>query len=121
MPGSSVMTVRATWNGEVIAESDDTLVVERNHYFPIEDVRRDLLESSPTQSVCPWKGRANYYTVVVDGQRNLDAAWYYPSPSKAAAGIAGRVAFWHGVRITRADGDGAAEARGLRRLWRRSA
>lgn len=121
MPGFPVMTVRATWNGEVIAESDDTVVVERNHYFPIGDVRRDLLEASPTHSVCPWKGKASYYTVVVDGQRNVDAAWYYPSPSKAAAGIAGRVAFWHGVRITRADGDGAAEARGLRRLWRRPA
>jgi uncharacterized protein (DUF427 family) len=93
------MTIRATWNGAVIAESDRTVVVEGNHYFPISDVETRLLEESPTRTVCPWKGQASYYSVVVDGQRNEDAAWYYPEPSEAAREIAGRVAFWRGVQV----------------------
>lgn len=90
----------ATWNGETIAESDDTKVVEGNHYFPPESVRRDLLSASPTTSVCPWKGTASYYSVTVDGAENTDAAWYYPAPKDAAAEIKDHVAFWRGVEIT---------------------
>ena len=96
----TTMTVRASWNGTVLAESDRTVVVEGNHYFPPEDVRTDLLESSDTHTTCPWKGVASYHSVVVDGERNADAAWYYPEPKEAASEIAGRVAFWHGVEVT---------------------
>lgn len=92
--------VRATWNGQVIAESDDTVVVEGNHYFPRDAVRDDVLVDSDTTSVCPWKGTASYYSVVVDGQQNTDAAWYYPTPKDAAAEITGRVAFWKGVQVS---------------------
>lgn len=94
------MTVRATWNGTVLAESDDTVVVEGNHYFPVADVRAELLEPTDTHTVCPWKGTASYSSVVVDGSRNEDAAWYYPEPKDAAKEIAGRVAFWRGVEVT---------------------
>lgn len=92
--------VRATWNGEVIAESDDTVVVEGNHYFPKDAVRDDVLVASDTTSVCPWKGTASYYSVVVDGEQNVDAAWFYPTPKDAAAEITGRVAFWRGVQVS---------------------
>lgn len=92
--------MRATWNGTVIAESHDTVIVEGNHYFPLEAVRQDLLRPSPTQSVCPWKGRASYYSIDVDGSVNTDAAWTYPQPSAAAASIQGRVAFWKGVMVS---------------------
>jgi uncharacterized protein (DUF427 family) len=92
--------VRATWNGQVIAESDDTVVVEGNHYFPEDAVRSEVLVPSPTTSVCHWKGTASYYTLSVDGQQNPDAAWYYPEPKDAAAGIKGRVAFWKGVQVS---------------------
>jgi uncharacterized protein (DUF427 family) len=91
--------MRAVWNGEVIAESDDTVVVEGNHYFPPDSVRRDVLRESETTSICPWKGKASYYTVVVDGQENRDAAWYYPHPSPAAKQIRDHVAFWRGVAV----------------------
>jgi uncharacterized protein (DUF427 family) len=91
--------MRALWNGTVLAESDDTVVVEGNHYFPASSVRADLFEASDHQSVCPWKGTASYQTVVVDGQRNENAAWYYPSPSAAAAEITNRYAFWKGVTV----------------------
>jgi uncharacterized protein (DUF427 family) len=90
---------RATWNGTVIAESDNTVVVEGNHYFPKDSVRADVLTTSQTHSVCPWKGTASYYSVVVDGQTNPDAAWYYPTPKDAAAEITDHIAFWHGVKI----------------------
>jgi uncharacterized protein (DUF427 family) len=70
----------ATWNGVTIAKSDDTVIVENNHYFPRSSVRADLLRESDTHTVCPWKGTASYYTIEVDGQRNADAAWYYPTP-----------------------------------------
>jgi uncharacterized protein (DUF427 family) len=92
--------VRATWNGQVIAESDDTVVVEGNHYFPRGAVRDDVLVASDTTSVCPWKGTASYYSVVVDGEQNTDAAWYYPTPKDAAAEITGRIAFWKGVQVS---------------------
>ena len=89
----------ATWNGTTIASSDDTVVVEGNHYFPRESVTATLHESATT-SVCPWKGTASYLSVEVDGQVNTDAAWYYPSPKDAAREIEGRVAFWKGVQVT---------------------
>jgi uncharacterized protein (DUF427 family) len=92
--------MKATWNGEVIAESDDTVVVEGNHYFPIESVKPGVFSDSPTTSVCPWKGTASYYTVSAAGQQNKDAAWYYPTPKDAAKEIPGRVAFWKGVAVT---------------------
>ncbi len=92
--------MRATWNGTLIAESDDTVVLEGNHYFPLESVRPDVLRPSAKQTTCPWKGRASYYTIEVDGALNPDAGWYYPTPSAAASQIQGRVAFWKGVVVT---------------------
>jgi len=92
--------VRAIWNNTVIAASDDTVVVEGNHYFPLDSVNAELLESSTHTSVCPWKGSANYYTVVVNGERNANAAWYYAEPKEAARQIKGRIAFWKGVTVT---------------------
>ena len=92
--------VRATWNGQVIAESDDTVVVEGNHYFPKDAVRAEVLVASPTTSVCHWKGTASYYTLSVNGEQNPDAAWYYPEPKGAAAEIKDRVAFWKGVQVS---------------------
>ena len=91
--------VRAIWNNQVVAESDETIVVEGNHYFPIAAVKKEFLLDSNTQTVCPWKGKANYYTLEVDGEQNFNAAWYYPAPSQAAAKIKGYVAFWHGVQV----------------------
>lgn len=91
--------MKAMWNGTVLAESDDTVVVEGNHYFPIESVNRELFTDSTKTTVCPWKGTASYYTVTVDGQQNLDSAWYYPTPKDAAKQITGRVAFWRGVQV----------------------
>lgn len=92
--------MRARWNGEVIAESDDTVVVEGNHYFPRDSLRPEFFSESPKTSVCPWKGTASYLDVEVGGSRNAGAAWYYPDPKPAAAEIAGRVAFWKGVEVT---------------------
>jgi uncharacterized protein (DUF427 family) len=89
----------ATWNDTIIAQSDDTVVVEGNHYFPASSVKADLLEDSNTHTHCPWKGEASYKTIVVDGKRNPDAAWYYPSPKAAAAEIKDRFAFWKGVTV----------------------
>jgi uncharacterized protein (DUF427 family) len=91
--------LQAVWNGAVLAESDRTIVVEGNHYFPPEDISSEHLEASGKHTVCPWKGTASYYDVVVDGERNRAAAWYYPSPSRAAAQIKDHVAFWHGVKV----------------------
>lgn len=91
--------VRAHWNGAVIAESDDTVIIDGNHYFPAESVDEQYLVPSTSTTVCPWKGQASYYSVNVDGKLNRDAAWYYPSPSSAAKKITGHVAFWHGVKI----------------------
>jgi uncharacterized protein (DUF427 family) len=87
------------WNGQQIAASDSTVVVEGNHYFPADSVDRRHLEPSRTQTTCPWKGVASYYDVVVDGQRNADAAWYYADPKPAAAQIKDRIAFWRGVTV----------------------
>ena len=91
--------MKAIWNGAVIAESDDTVVVEGNHYFPEAAVNKKYLQPSDTHTFCPWKGEASYYTVLVDGETNKDAAWYYPQPKPAAAEINGRVAFWRGVKV----------------------
>ena len=90
----------ARWNGTVIAESDETVVVEGNHYFPIDSVQQQHLTPSDTTSHCPWKGEASYYTLRVDGTENTDAAWYYPEPKDAAAEIRDHVAFWKGVDVT---------------------
>jgi uncharacterized protein (DUF427 family) len=91
--------MRAIWNGTVIAESDDTVVVENNHYFPTSSVLEGVLRPSETHSVCPWKGTASYYSLEVDGAVNTDAVWYYPEPKDAAQEITGRVAFWKGVTV----------------------
>lgn len=90
---------KATWNGAVIAESSETVVVEGNHYFPPEAVKREHLRDSATHTVCGWKGTASYYDVVVNGQTNRDAAWYYPTPKPEAKQVTGRVAFWKGVKV----------------------
>ncbi|HEV3481756.1 MAG TPA: DUF427 domain-containing protein [Candidatus Acidoferrales bacterium] len=90
---------KAVWKDAVLAESDRTVVVEGNHYFPVDSVRSEYLRPSETHTVCAWKGTASYYDVEVNGQRNPDAAWYYPSPKPAAAEIQDRVAFWKGVHV----------------------
>jgi len=92
--------MKAIWNNTVIAESDNTIVVENNHYFPPESVNKAFLTSSQTASTCPWKGKAAYYSIQIDGQTNTDAAWYYPEPKDAAQNIKNHVAFWKGVTIT---------------------
>ena len=89
----------AIWNGVLLAESDRCVVVEGNQYFPPDTVRRDHLRPSTTHTTCPWKGIASYYDVVVDGQVNRDAAWYYPEPKEAAKQIQNHVAFWRGVTV----------------------
>jgi len=91
--------MRAIWNDQVLATSDETVVVEGNHYFPHDSLSREFFVSSDTKSVCPWKGEASYYTISVGGRENADAAWYYPDPKPAAAEIAGRIAFWRGVVV----------------------
>ncbi|QXV65987.1 DUF427 domain-containing protein [Mucilaginibacter sp. 21P] len=92
--------MKAIWNNQVIAESNDTVVIENNHYFPKESVNPEYLRESNTHTTCPWKGLASYYNLEVNGQQNKDAAWYYPEPKAAASKIAGYVAFWKGVKIT---------------------
>jgi uncharacterized protein (DUF427 family) len=89
----------ATWNGTVIAESDDIVMVEGNAYFPREAVRDEVLRHSDTRTICPWKGTASYFSLDVGGRINPDAAWYYRAPRAAASQIAGRVAFWKGVEV----------------------
>lgn len=91
--------MKAIWKGRLLAQSDQTRVVEGNHYFPPDSLRAEFFEGSDTHTHCPWKGDASYRTVVVDGERNIDAAWYYPNPKPAAAEIADHTAFWHGVEI----------------------
>ncbi|HEY1653193.1 MAG TPA: DUF427 domain-containing protein [Acidimicrobiales bacterium] len=94
------MTVQATWNGEVVAQSGHTILVEGNQYFPADDVRTELLERSDASTHCPWKGDASYFSIVADGKRNDDAAWYYPEPYDAAKDIKDYVAFWKGVEVS---------------------
>lgn len=91
--------MRAVWKGRVIAESADTVVVEGNHYFPPEAIRREFFQPSDTHTVCGWKGTASYHHVVVDGETNRDAAWYYPDPKPDAAEVKHRIAFWRGVKV----------------------
>src|SRR5690606_9474125 len=97
-----LMAVEAIWNDRVVAHSDRTLLLEGNHYFPREDVDPTVLEKSRSTSECPWKGTAHYYTLEVDGERNADAAWYYPEPKPEAEAIRDRIAFWNGVEIVEA-------------------
>lgn len=92
--------MKAVWNGATIAESDDIVTVENNAYFPESALDRSLIKESSLHSTCPWKGVASYYSVVVDGKENKDAAWYYPEPKDAAKNIKGRVAFWKGVVVS---------------------
>ncbi len=91
--------VKATWQGKTLAESDQTVVVEGNHYFPADAIKQEYFQPSATHTTCSWKGLASYYTVAVDGQTNPDAAWYYPEPKEAAANVKGYVAFWRGVQV----------------------
>jgi uncharacterized protein (DUF427 family) len=93
--------MKAVWNGKVLAESDETVVIEGNHYFPPESVNREYLRESDHHTRCPWKGLASYYDLVVDGEINENAAWYYPEPSEAAQEIKDHVAFWRGVEVTK--------------------
>ncbi len=92
--------MKAIWNNQVIAESDNTVVIENNHYFPPESIKKEYFKSSDLQSTCPWKGQASYFNLEVDGKENKDAAWYYENPSELAKGIKNHVAFWRGVQIT---------------------
>lgn len=91
--------MKAIWHNEVLAESENTVVVEGNHYFPAESVNREFVRHSNTHTTCPWKGEASYYDIVVDEAVNHDAAWYYPKPKQAAEQIKGHVAFWRGVTV----------------------
>lgn len=93
--------MKAIWNGQVIAESDATINVEGNQYFPASTVNKEYLSSSETHSVCPWKGTASYYNLEVNGETNKDAAWYYPETSGQAKNIKGYIAFWKGVQISK--------------------
>ncbi|MCJ8210433.1 DUF427 domain-containing protein [Mucilaginibacter sp. RS28] len=92
--------MKAIWNNEIIAESNDTIVVENNHYFPADSIKQEYFKPTDSHTSCVWKGRASYYTVEVNGKENLDAAWYYPEPKPAAEQIKGRIAFWKGVQVT---------------------
>ncbi|HEU5436287.1 MAG TPA: DUF427 domain-containing protein [Telluria sp.] len=91
--------MKAIWNGEVLADSNETVVVEGNHYFPPASLRRQFFKNSATTTVCSWKGTASYYDIDVDGKVNKDAAWFYPEPKSAASNIAGHIAFWKGVDV----------------------
>lgn len=93
--------MKAVWNNKVIAESQDTIVIEGNHYFPRESIKSDYFKNSETHSVCHWKGEASYFTVEVDGKSNADAAWYYSEPKEQAKMIKGYVAFWKGVEVSK--------------------
>lgn len=92
--------MKAEWNNQTIAESDDTIVIENNQYFPLQSVKSEYLKPSSTHSTCPWKGLASYYTLDVNGKQNPDAAWFYPEPKDAAVQIKNYVAFWKGVKIS---------------------
>ena len=92
--------MKAYWNGQIIAESDDTVVVEGNHYFPADSIAKQYFKQSDSTTECPWKGEASYYTIEVEGKTNEDAAWYYPDPKDAAKEIKDHVAFWKGVEVT---------------------
>lgn len=91
--------IKATWNGRILAESDHTELVEGNHYFPLVSINKDYFKESDTTSFCGWKGDCRYFTLIVDGRENPDAAWYYPAPYERAEKISGHVAFWKGVKV----------------------
>jgi len=91
--------MKAIWKNQILAESNKTIVVEGNHYFPPESINKNFFEKTDTHTTCPWKGTASYYNIVVDGEKNKDAAWYYPEPKQAAQEIKGFVAFWKGVEV----------------------
>ena len=91
--------MKAIWKNKIIADSNDTVVIEGNHYFPHDSIKKEFFKPSNTNTVCPWKGTASYYTIKVDGNENIDAAWYYPEVSDLAKGIKNRVAFWKGVTV----------------------
>ncbi len=93
--------MKAIWNDQVLAESEDTIVVEGNHYFPKDSINKEFFKESDTHTTCPWKGVASYYTVEVEGKTNNDAAWFYPSASELAKNIENYVAFWKGVEVTK--------------------
>jgi len=98
--GGRRSTMKASWNGAILASSEDTVVVEGNHYFPADSINPQYFEESDSHTFCPWKGEASYKDVLVAGERNPDAAWYYPAPKDAAAQIRDRFAFWHGVEVS---------------------
>lgn len=93
--------MKAVWNNQVLAESDATLIIENNHYFPADSLNTSFFTKSNKHTYCPWKGEASYYTIVVDGMSNQDAAWYYPAAKHAAKDIEGYVAFWKGVKVVK--------------------
>jgi uncharacterized protein (DUF427 family) len=90
---------KAVWNGTVLAESDQCVVVDGNQYFPANSIKPEYFQDSSTHTTCGWKGVASYYDIVVEGQKNKDAAWYYPEPKSAAKNIEGYIAFWKGVKV----------------------
>lgn len=92
--------MKASWNGQILAESDETVIIENNHYFPPKSVNKDFFEDSDLHTVCPWKGEASYYHLKVDDEVNENAAWYYPKTKELAKGIEGYVAFWKGVEVS---------------------
>ncbi|MEZ4795541.1 MAG: DUF427 domain-containing protein [Flavobacteriaceae bacterium] len=92
--------MKAIWNNKIVAESDNTVVIEGNHYFPADSINKEFFKNSDTHTRCPWKGQASYYSLEVDGKENTDAAWYYENPSELAKGIKNHVAFWRGVKVT---------------------
>ena len=91
--------MKAIWKDKVLAESDKTIVVEGNHYFPSDSIKKEFFKETDKHTTCPWKGLASYYDIVVDGETNKEAAWYYPEPSEAANNIKGYIAFWNGVEV----------------------
>lgn len=93
--------MKAIWNGKVIAESNETIVIENNHYFPLKSVNDEYLDNSETHTICPWKGQASYYNIIVDEKTNIDAAWYYPQAKPMAKDIQNYVAFWKGVEVVK--------------------
>ena len=92
--------MKAVWNNKIIAESDKTIIIEGNHYFPLESVKKEYLKDSETKYQCPWKGQASYHNIVVDGEENKDAAWYYPEPSEMAEQIKNHIAFGNGIEVS---------------------
>jgi uncharacterized protein (DUF427 family) len=92
--------MKATWKGQLLAESNDTIVIENNHYFPPSSIIKSFFAESDTTTICPWKGTASYYSIIVGNETNIDAAWYYPAPKEAAAEIKNYIAFWKGVEVS---------------------